>query len=76
MISPEVVTDLVNVREVGQAVRVHHGEAVAREGGAWGTHSKPVHMDQRYRGKGKVGCVVVVGYETSSGTKRSPRTCE
>lgn len=40
VVCPAVVAELVNVREVGQAVRVHHGEAVLRETGGGVAHRK------------------------------------
>lgn len=43
VVSPEVVTKLVNVREVRQAVCVHHRVAVLGEAGGRDTHCEPVH---------------------------------
>lgn len=40
VVCPAVVAELVNVREVRQAIRVHHGEAVLGETGGGVAHRK------------------------------------
>lgn len=42
VVGPEVVTELVSVREVGQAVCVHHREAVLGEAAGGRGHGEPV----------------------------------